>query len=229
MNLGRPARNPVTEGLIRAAVALLLCVLLMIGLRLSDASPAPQILTGPALLQALQNGGLNIYFRHAATDWSQSDRRTASNDRFSCDPALMRQLSDAGREDSRRIGKAMRALQLPVSEVLASPYCRTMETARLMELGQVRASEAVMNLLAAAHYGGRPAIVNRARLLLASTPPGNGNRVIVAHGNVARESTPVYPGEGEGVVFRPLGADGFELVGRVLPQQWAQMQTSAGD
>ena len=152
-----------------------------------------------------------------------------SEDRFSCDPALMRQLSDAGRADSRRIGQAMRALRLPISEVLASPYCRTMETARLMDLGQVRASEAVMNLLAADHYGGRPAIVNRARLLLASPPPGSGNRVIVAHGNVARESTPVYPGEGEGVVFRPLGADGFELVGRVLPEQWARLQPSAGD
>ncbi len=213
----------ISDGVARAAAALLLCAALMVGLRLSAASSPPQILTGPALLQALQGGGFNIYFRHAATDWSLSDRRTANDDRFSCDPDLMRQLSAAGREDSRRIGEAMRALQLPVSEVLASPYCRTMETARLMELGDVRASEAVMNLLAADYYGGRPAIVNRARLLLASTPPAGGNRVIVAHGNVARESTPVYPGEGEGVVFRPRGADGFELVGRIRPEQWSRL------
>lgn len=216
----------MTDGLIRAAAALLLCVVLGVGLRLSDAAAPGQILTGPALLQALRDGGLNIYFRHAATDWSLSDRRTANDDRFSCDPTVMRQLSAAGREDSRRIGEAMRTLQLPVSEVLASPYCRTMETARLMGLGEVHASEAVMNLLAADYYGGRPAIVNRARLLLGSTPPGSGNRVIVAHGNVARESTPVYPGEGEGVVFRPLGAEGFELVGRVLPGEWAQLRPS---
>ena len=88
------------------------------------------------------------------------------------------------------------------------------------ECAEERQRDCHMLVAVAAHYGGRPAIVNRARLLLASSPPANGNRVIVAHGNVARESTPVYPGEGEGVVFRPLGADGFELVGRIGPQQW---------
>ena len=140
----------------------------------------------------------------------------------------MRQLSAAGRDDSRRIGEAMRAARVPVSEVLASPYCRTVETARLMQLGDVRATDDVMNLRAAEYFGGRPAIVNRARLLLASTPPPGGNRVIVAHGNVAREATPVYPGEGEAVVFRPRGADGFELVGRIRPGDWARLTANAG-
>jgi hypothetical protein len=39
--------------------------------------------------------------------------------------------------------------------------------------------------------------------------------VIVAHGNVAREATPVYPGEGEALVFEPDGAGGFVLRGRI--------------
>ncbi len=218
----------ITNALIRAGTTLLLCAALLAVLRFPDASPPP-LLTAPELLQTLRGGGYNVYFRHAATDWSLSDRRTANADRFSCDPALMRQLSTSGRDDSRRIGEAMRALQLPVSEVLASPYCRTMETARLMGVGRVQASDDVMNLLAADFYGGRPAIVNRARLLLASPPPAGGNRVIVAHGNVARESTPVYPGEGEGVVFRPRGADGFELVGRIRPEEWAALIDSTPD
>ena len=180
------------------------------------------------LLDALRAGGNNIYFRHVATDWSQSDRVNRADDWLSCDAARMRQLSDEGRADARRIGDAMRRLAIPVGEVLASPYCRTMETARLMDLGPVRASTDVMNLRAASFFGGRGAIVANARRLLATPPAAGSNRVIVAHGNVAREATPVYPAEGEGLVFRPNGG-GFELVGRVTPDAWARLLRSAGD
>ena len=129
----------------------------------------------------------------------------------------MRQLSDAGRADAIAIGEAMRRLEIPPGEVQASPYSRTMETARLMNLGSVATSTDVMNLRAARFFGGREAIVATARRLL-STPPATGaNRIIVAHGNVAREATPFYPGEGEGLVFKPDGKGGFDLLGRIPP------------
>ena len=69
----------------------------------------------------------------------------------------------------------------------------TQETARLMAVGPVEASTDVMNLRAAQYFGGRAAIVASARQLLASAPQPGSNRVIVAHGNVAREATPAYP------------------------------------
>ena len=37
-------------------------------------------LTGTALVDALRSGGFNLYFRHAATDWSQQDRVTVVDD-----------------------------------------------------------------------------------------------------------------------------------------------------
>lgn len=199
-------------------LALLLFVLPGGGAAAEDAS----------LLAALRGGGFNIYFRHVATDWSQSDRVLQADDWLSCDPARMRQLADTGRADARRIGAAIRQLGIPVGEVLASPYCRTMETARLMDLGPVRASTDVMNLRSASYFGGRDAIVARAQELLA-TPPAAGNRIIVAHGNVARMATPVYPDEGEGVIFRPNAAGGFDLVGRVLPAAWLELASGSGD
>jgi hypothetical protein len=162
----------------------------------------PPSLEGKALVEALRAGGYNIYFRHVATDWSQSDDVGSRNDWLDCDPARMRQLSDAGRDAAVAIGNAMRRLKIPVFEVLASPYCRTQETARLMAVGPVEASTDVMNLRA---------------------PQPGSNRVIVAHGNVAREATPAYPSEGEGLVFKP-GDDGeFYLVGRIEPEQWASL------
>ncbi|MDH3635501.1 MAG: histidine phosphatase family protein [Gammaproteobacteria bacterium] len=205
----------------RYLLVLLLCILV------AAPNPAlaatPTLLTGVALVNALRAGGYNLYFRHVATDWSQSDDLRQADDWLNCDPAQMRQLSEAGRADAVAIGNAIRKLDIPVGEVQASPYCRTIETADLMNIGAVKSSTAVMNLLAADYFGGRTAIVATARALLATPPAPGTNRVIVAHGNVAQASTPVYPAEGEGVVFQPDGKGGFQLVGRISPTDWPRL------
>ena len=175
------------------------------------------------LMQALQQGGYNLYFRHEATDWSQYDAVDQVNDWLSCDGTRIRQLSEAGRERAKRTGEFIRSLNIPVSEVFASPYCRTMETASLLGLGAVQATNDVINLRVADYFGGRRAVIQTARQLLARRPVPGTNRVIVAHGNVAREATPVYPGEGEMVIFRPDGKGQFSFVGRVAPDQWLQL------
>ncbi|MCP4389070.1 MAG: hypothetical protein GY802_12300 [Gammaproteobacteria bacterium] len=168
-------------------VAMLLASLLLISPVGADQA---SLLSGKELVAALRTGGLNIYFRHVATVWSQSDELQQQDDWLSCDPMRMRQLSDAGRADAIAIGDAMRKLGIPVTEVLASPYCRTRETAGLMGIGAISKSTEVMNLRASEYFGGRAAVVASARKLLASKPRSGGNRVIVAHGNVARAATP---------------------------------------
>ena len=188
----------------------------------------PTLLTDLALVDALRAGGHNLYFRHVATDWSQSDNLRQADDWLNCDPAQMRQLSEAGRADAEAIGNAIRNLDIPVGEVQASPYCRTVETARLMNIGEVKPSTAVMNLRAADYFGGRAAIVASAQALLATPPEPGSNRVIVAHGNVAQASTPAYPAEGEGLVFRPDGSGNFHLVGRISPADWSRLLKLAG-
>jgi broad specificity phosphatase PhoE len=175
------------------------------------------------LVEALRAGGFNIYFRHAQTDWSQSDRVHAAGDWTSCDGSRIRQLSQEGRETARQVGEDMRALGVPVGRVLASPYCRTVETARLLDVGPVEPTTDVMNLRVAEYFGGRGRIVESARALLARAPGPGTNTVIVAHGNVARNATPVYPGEAEGVVFRPDGEGGFTLVSRLPPDEWRRL------
>lgn len=183
-------------------------------------------LTDLELVEALHGGGYNLYFRHAATDWSSSDRVAEEGDWTSCDPARLRQLSDAGRATALAIGKAIRELGIPVGQVLASPYCRAVETARLLGVGQVETTSDVMNLRVAEFFGGRNAIVSTARKRLAMPPIPGTNTVIVAHGNVAREATPVYPGEGEGVVFEPDGMGGFRYVDRLAPSRWIELSNA---
>lgn len=206
----------------RLATAALVLAALLQGLALpaTAQSTGEPALQGEALLQALRAGGFNLYFRHAATEWSQGDRISAAGDWESCDPERVRQLSAAGRADAAGVGAAMRRLAVPVGSVYASPYCRTMETARQMGIGEVEPTEDVLNLRAASFVGGREAVIARARERLSSAPADGTNNVYVAHGNVGVSATSVYPGEGEGVVFRPLVEGRFEFVGRLDPAQW---------
>ena len=195
---------------------------LLLGAALAWAAPASAQapLAGEALIAALRAGGHTLYFRHEATDWSQADQVRERADWSSCDGERMRQLSAAGRANASATGQAMRRLGIPVARVLASPYCRTMESARLLGYGEPEPTLDVLNLRVAEAEGGRDAIVARARRLLATPVDPGANVVVVAHGNVARAATPAYPGEGEALVFRADGAGGFELVGRLPPAEW---------
>jgi broad specificity phosphatase PhoE len=168
------------------------------------AQPAAEI-EGRALVAALRDGGYNIYFRHAATDWSQNDQVTQAGDWDSCDPGRMRQLSEAGRQTAGAIGDAFRALQVPVGQVFASPYCRTIETARYMRLAE------------------------RARRRLARRPPAGMNTVLAAHGNVLVTATGVYPQEAEAIVFRPADDGSYAFVARIAPGQWARLVAEYSD
>jgi phosphohistidine phosphatase SixA len=202
-------------------LTLLLCLLA------STSTLAEPLLDDAALLRALRAGGHNIYFRHVATDWSQNDDLRQADDWRSCDAKRMRQLSPSGRAAAETIGVAIRQLEIPVGEVLASPYCRTVETAELMRLGDVITTIQVMNMRAADFVGGRASIIASAQALLASRPPA-GNRVIVAHGNVASAATPAYPQEGEALVFAPDGNGGFVLRGRITVSDWSRLLKIAG-
>jgi len=212
----------VQYGLHMAAFTL---VILLGGFALLDAAAAQTSvgLEGRALVAALRAGGYNIYFRHAATDWSQNDRVSREGEWTNCDPGSMRQLSESGRQTAAAVGEAMRALQIPIGKILASPYCRTVETARRMNLGPVETTTDIINLRIAEFFGGKSAIAERTRRRLSMFPPAATNTVLVAHGNVLVTATDVYPQETEAIVFRPEGNGAWTFVARISPQQWARL------
>ena len=186
-------------------------------------------LRGWALVETLREGGYNIYFRHAATNWSQADRVAEAGDWTSCDPDRMRQLADAGRQTASAIGDAMRALQIPVAHVFASPYCRAVETARLMRLGKIETTTDIMNMRIAEYFGGPSAIIERVRQRLSTPPHAGTNIVLVAHGNVFRDATGVYPKEAEAIVCRPTGKGSCSVVARIPPQAWERLVAEYGN
>jgi hypothetical protein len=93
----------------------------------SAQTTAKPSLQGAELLTVLRAGGSVLYFRHADTDHAQRDSQGMNFD----DCAAQRNLTERGRENARAIGEALRALGIPIGSVLASPYCRTVETAML--------------------------------------------------------------------------------------------------
>jgi broad specificity phosphatase PhoE len=81
----------------------------------------------PRLLPKLGAGGYVLYMRHTSTDFSQNDSRMRNYE----DCANQRNLTDKGREEARDVGAQIKRLRIPIATVYASPFCRTMETARL--------------------------------------------------------------------------------------------------
>jgi hypothetical protein len=175
----------------------------------SSAVAPAAALQGAALLKALQGGGLVVYFRHTATDFSRGDSGMRSYD--DCDN--QRLLSDTGRRDARQLGQRIRELRLPVAEALASPYCRTMEHARLM-LGEVTPRNEIREAQPGGDYPGLKA-------LLAAPVAAGGNRWIVGHGTPFRAiAGPPHLAEGEAVVIRPGGTQ-WTVVARLQVGDWA--------
>jgi hypothetical protein len=179
-------------------------------------SPPQAELQGPALLSALRGGGYILYFRHTSTDFGQSDERMSGYE----DCATQRNLTDKGRTEARDLGAAMRDLDIPVGVVLASPYCRTMETARLM-FGRATATPAVRGGPAQPESPARYA----ALLELLSKPVAPGrNLAIASHGNPYRAvAGGPYLAEGEAAVIEPRGPDGFRVVARVRKDAWVEL------
>jgi hypothetical protein len=173
------------------------------------------------IVERLREGGYVLYMRHASTDFSQNDARMTSYE----DCASQRNLSDEGRQEARDIGAHVQRLAIPIGEVLASPYCRTMETARLA-FGKAQATNDVRG---GPVRSDDPKRYEPLKKLLSSQVKKGQNRVISSHGNPfqAVAGSP-YLAEGEIAVVRPEGGMRFRVVARIRPQDWSGLR-AAGD
>jgi phosphohistidine phosphatase SixA len=173
-------------------------------------------LSGAALKDALLRGGYVLYFRHAATDFGQNDDRMSGYE----DCAKQRNLTDSGRSDARAIGAEVKRLHIPVNTVLASPFCRTRETAQLI-FGHATVDARVRGGPARPDD---PARYAELRKLLSTPVPSGTNVAIVSHGNpFVALAGPPYLAEGEAAVIEPR--DGaFRVVARIPVGAWRTLQ-----
>ncbi|MGQ0509918.1 MAG: histidine phosphatase family protein [Betaproteobacteria bacterium] len=169
----------------------------------------PLALADEALWKLLAKGGQVLVIRHALTTPGVGDPTGFRLE----DCATQRNLSDEGRDEARKLGAALKARRIPLGQVLSSPWCRCVETARLA-FDRSERWDALSNVF------GRPE--NVAAQLKALRPRvaahrGNENLVLVTHGSTTHALTGVSPATGEIVVLSPGGREGFRVAGRMIP------------
>jgi hypothetical protein len=179
--------------------------------------PAKSVPSGE-LVSELRKGGYILYFRHMSTDFSRDDTRSQSDE----DCENQRPLTERGRREARDIGVFIKELGIPVGKVLASPRCRTIETA-MLAFGRAEKAAAVRGGPARPQHDDRYAGLRQ--LLMAPIKPG-ANLVISSHGNpfFAVAGRP-YLAEGECAVVRPLGND-FEVLARIRFEDWEGLRNT---
>lgn len=148
-----------------------------------------------ALWNLLRQGGHVVLMRHAITTPGAGDPIGFRLD----DCATQRNLTEAGREDARRVGAAFRAREIPIARVLSSPWCRCLETARLA-FGRAEPWTALNNL-----HGRREREAEQMQSLREMTGRrhAGGNVILVTHGSVVLPLTGIRPAPAELVVVTP--------------------------
>jgi broad specificity phosphatase PhoE len=177
------------------------CLLLLLALA------PPGLRADEALWSLLRSGGQVVLLRHDATDPGVGDPAGMRLD----DCSTQRNLSEEGRAHARRLGEVLRQRAVPVAALQSSPWCRCLETARLVfgRVGEVQ--PALGNLFGRREQEGPQ--VAQLRTLVARTPE-RGNLFLVTHGSTVHALTGVSPGMGEMVVLTPA-AGGFRVAGRL--------------
>lgn len=219
MSRTEPSRNLDLYWL--ATLALAAWVGLAPFLALAGEPPAADL---RALLPELRKGGYVIYMRHAATEQVGATDEAADLSR--CE--TQRRLSDVGRAQAVAIGKAIKTLNIPIGAVQTSPFCRAIETADLA-FGRHKVNKDLTFVMAlTAAEASR--LASALRALLAAPPHDNTNTVLVSHSANLREAAGIFAKpEGAAYIVRPLAAGKFEVIGRVLPEDWAAVRSAGSE
>jgi len=184
--------------------------LLLALLAVTPAAAAP-----PDLLAALRGGGLVIFLRHAETGPPHPDQARA----VIGECATQRLLNEEGREQARGIGAAIAEFGIPLAEVLASPFCRTMETA-VLAFGRA-VPEPALSLPRHVDDAARLAMGRDLLALVARTPPAAGNLVLVGHSyHLIGAGLPRPDPQGAAVILRRDGAGGLAPLAVLPPAAW---------
>ncbi|GAB4477337.1 MAG: hypothetical protein OHK0037_39270 [Elainellaceae cyanobacterium] len=155
-----------------------------------------------------QEPGLVVLFRHARAPGT-GDPATFRLE----DCATQRNLDAAGREQSQQLGDAFRQRQIPVARVLSSQWCRSLDTARLMDLAPVEPFPALNSF-----FGDRSTEPQQTRALQQfileqrNTP---GVSILVTHQVNITALTDIVPREGEAVIVRATPQGEIEIVGQL--------------
>ncbi|MFG6146872.1 histidine phosphatase family protein [Halobacillus sp. B23F22_1] len=166
------------------------------------------------LLSSLKEGGYILYARHAEATEGEDEPTLDLED---C--TTQRNLSDTGRQQAVTYGEILRRLGIPIDEpIMASPFCRTKETA-VLAFGEDNVEVDpfwinIYNLSSDLTLEEEDRIMAELTLKLEIPPPEGANTLIIAHG--------FPPGLGLGemanmgtIIVKPLG-QGMDMKSQLI-------------
>jgi phosphohistidine phosphatase SixA len=189
----------------RTAVMLLAAILY-----LTDAHRAAgQTETLQALWAAIRQPGHVVLMRHALAPGTGDP----ANFRLG-DCATQRNLSEAGRSQARRTGEAFRTHGIASAAIYSSQWCRCLETARLLGLGEVRELPSLNSFFG--DSGQAPEATRQLNRDLAAMDL-SAPVILVTHQVNITAFAGGFASSGEMVVMRRKADGGFETLGTIDP------------
>jgi phosphohistidine phosphatase SixA len=184
------------------------CMGLILGLSTLVGTPVPAMADEAAAWAALRQGAHVALMRHADAPGGAGDPPGFRLD----DCKTQRNLSARGREDAKDIGERLRTEGVAVTKLLSSPWCRCLDTARLLDIGPTQVEPTFSNAFVLADR--RPALTAGA-LALVTQWSGPGTLLIVTHGANIQALTGVNLDSGELLVVEPGPNASLRPVGRI--------------
>ena len=159
--------------------------------------------------QALKRGGQVVLMRHTTPEQGPGKGNSLLRDP-TC--AKERNLSQQGKDEAARVGKAFKSRSIPVDEVLSSPYCRTQDTAR-HAFGHSTPTDflSLSEVLSPAEIAHNTAVA----IKRIGSHAGAANLVMVTHEPNIAAITFELVEQGAFLVLKPRGGNEFDLVGKI--------------
>jgi phosphohistidine phosphatase SixA len=160
------------------------------------------------LWKMLKEGNSVVFIRHAQTVAGVGDPPNMKL----ADCSSQRNLNDEGRRQASALGEAWRRRNLPVGRVMASPWCRCIDTATLAFLRPPAVEPALGNVFGVADRSAAQLAKLRP---LVGVRPRRGNTVMVSHGSTIQALTGESLEPAEMLVVQPQGGEQFKVMGRL--------------
>jgi Histidine phosphatase superfamily (branch 1) len=217
-----PSAKSFRDG-VRTSLLFAWALLAMLHAGTASAQDAANAATAP--WQALREGAI-VLFRHAEAPGIGDPPGFKLGD---C--STQRNLDATGRRQSQQLGDAIRAQQVPVTQVWASPWCRTTETAQIIAVavatrpaqgggGTPPFATSALAVQGQSAFGSffqnrsdEPAQTAAARQLLLNFR-GPGSLVVVTHNVNITALTGLSPAAGEGVVLKVVTKTAVKVPGK---------------
>lgn len=164
-------------------------------------------MTESALLAALERPGHVLLMRHADAPGTGDPPGMRLGD---C--STQRNLSEAGRRQAAAAGALLRSAGMAQAELHSSQWCRCLDTARLLGLGNTQALPLLNSFFSRAGEGRSQTIALKS--WLARRKPGLP-LVLVTHQVNITELTGIYPDTGELIVLQLSDSDTVRVLGRI--------------